>query len=199
MNNIKFKFTEKQYIYVVPESIDKDDCEVCIQCKVIYIDENLGIAILFGYTEAETFHGVFGFKGFNELLQNKLFFDNNKRMDPGFEYNQYCQGLIEDSDVIDKYFFESNSHQDIQPFYTSWFYNDKDGNIIFEISPFYPWFNIDNPENKGGFITYEMFMKNYKVVVRKVISRETLMQWDNQAKLYNPVISDAEKESEIIH
>ena len=70
--------------------------------------------------------------------------------------------------------------------YTSWFYNDKNGNIVFEISPFYPWFNVENPQNNVGFVTYEAFMKNYKVVIHKMISKKIFLQWLQQAKLYNP-------------
>ena len=194
MNSIKFMIADKEYIHVTPEPIQKDYCEACAECTITYVNEKLGINIQFGYTEAETFHGLFGFKGYNDLLNNKLFFDNNKRIDPGFEYNQYCQDLIKNSDVVDKYFFESNSHKNIQPFYTSWFYNDKEGNIIFEISPLYPWINTENAESQSEFIAYDTFMKNYKVIVHKIIPKKKFIEWNNQAKSYNPVCHSSKTE-----
>jgi len=179
---MKFMLTDEQYIHVIPELIENGSCGACAYCVIDYVDEKLGISIRFGYTELETFHGLFGFRNFDELLNNQLFFDNDKRRDPGFEYNQYRQGIIEDSDVMQNYFFEGNSYNGILPYYTSWFYNDKSGNIIFEISPYYPWFNVDNAESQSGFMTYVEFMKNYKVTIHKIIPRETLIQWNEQAK-----------------
>lgn len=190
MNPIKFMITDKQYIHVMPETIKRGDCAMCAECDVVYVDEEKGLTIRFGSTEAETFNGAFGFEGFNDLLSNKLVFDNDKLRDPGFEYNQYCQDLIKNTDVIDKYFFESNSNKNKQPFYASWFYNDKSGNIIFEISPLYPWFNVDDAARKPGFITYEDFMKNYKVTIHKIIPKETLMHWNKQAKSYDHTCDD---------
>lgn len=190
MNSIKFMITDRQYIHVIQEPIGKGYCGICAECNIDYVDEELGITIRFGYTEAETFNGSFGCKGFTALLNNKLFFDNKKRIDPGFEYNQYCKDLIKDSDVINKYFFESNSHTNSQEIYTSWFYNDVDGNIIFEISPLYKWFNIENAESYPEFITYEDFMKNYKVKVHKIIAKEIFIQWNNQAKTYDQLCND---------
>ncbi len=186
MKTIKFMLADKQYIYILPKDMEKDYCAVCIECDIFYVDENEGLKIKFGNTEVDSFYGIFGFKGSEELLKNKLFFDVNVRKDPGFEYNQYCQDIIKKSDVVDKYFFCSNSHKDDDLLYTSWFYNDKNGNIIFEISPFYPWFNVENPQNNVGFVTYEAFMKNYKVVIHKMISKKIFLQWLQQAKLYNP-------------
>ena len=187
IKNIKFMITDKQYIQVMPESVENSSCGICAECNISFIDENTGLKIKFGQTELETFHGIFGFREFDNLIKNRLFFDNKERIDPGFEYNQYCQDFIENSDVIDKYFFESNSHTDTPPYYTSWFYNDKDGNIIFEISPYYHWSKIEDAENQPGYVTYEDFIKNYKVVIRKTIPRETLIQWNEQAKSYHPV------------
>ena len=189
-NEIKFRLSDKQYIQVIVEPIEKSSCGVCAECNLDYVDEENGLIIRFGYTEAETFNGVFGYRRINELLNNELFFDNKTRRDPGFEYNQYCQDLIKDTDVVDKYFFESNSHTDMSSYYTSWFYNDKDGNIIFEISPYYRWFNVEDAEIQPGFVTYKDFMKDYQIIVRKVIPKETLIGWNNQAKAYKHVCYD---------
>ncbi|MBP9764815.1 hypothetical protein KBD08_00580 [Candidatus Babeliales bacterium] len=181
---IKFNITEKQYIQVIPEPFQEGDCEVCAMCDVYYIDEDIKLNIRFGYTEIETFNGVVGIKNFDDLLDNKLFFDVQQRIDPGFEYNQYCQELIARSDVMNKYFFESNSHKAILPYYMSWFYNDKDGNIVFEITPFYPW-HYATKKKCSDKIPYKEWIKNYQVTIRKIIPKETLIAWDNQAKLYN--------------
>ena len=182
---MKFKITSKQYIKITPEPVPEGYCEVCAQCDIDYVDEDLGLNIRFGRTEADSFYGSFGCKNLDDLLNNKLFFDTEKRRDPGFEYNQWGQDIIHSTDVIKKYYFVSNTHAGILPYYMSWFYNDKDGNIVFEISPFYPWLEVDDAENQPGFIPYKEWIKNYQVTIRKIIPKETLIVWDNQARLYN--------------
>jgi len=192
VNEIKFMLTGKQYIHLVPDPICEGCCEVCSRSNVYYIDEELGLNILFGYTESDSFHGSFPCKSIESLLNNKLFFDNSRRRDPGFESCQYFEGLIEDSDVIEKYHFIDNNPAGISPKYSSWFYNDKDGNIIFEISPTYEFYKMENliimaDENAQGFIPYEVFIQNYKVVVHKIIPKKILVQWNEQTKNYRHV------------
>ena len=140
MNTLKFMITDKQYISLIPEHITQNDCDVCSHCSLYYVDKELGLNILFGYTESDNFHGSFGWKPIQPLLNNERFFDTEKRQDPGFELNQYYAGLLKNSDVVEKYHFVDNNPVGISPQYSSWFYNDKDGNIVFEIQlkPNYP-------------------------------------------------------------
>jgi hypothetical protein len=183
--------SEKRYIQVIPELVGKDDCEVCAQCDVDYVDEEKGLILRFGYTEARRFYGGFGNLNFIEdLIDNKKKLDKSVTSDPGFEWNQFYEGLIKDTDVLEKYHFVGNSHKQIRPYYNSWFYNDEDGNIIFEITPFYS-FHYETKKSHPDFITYKKFMKDYKVTVRIVIPKERLIQWNNQAKSYNPVCYDS--------
>ena len=184
--------TDARYIHLISESISNNDCEACSHCKLYYIDEKFGLNILFGYTESDNFKGSFGWKPIEPLLNNERFFDTDKKKDPGFELNQYQQGLIKHSDVITNYHFVDNNPLEISPQYSSWMYNDKNGNIIFEISPIYDFFGIKNKKNLN-FISYQNFIKTYKVIVHEIISREKLIEWNNQAKDYNPVCTDTKK------
>ena len=136
---MKFMLSDNEYILVVPDPIG-ECCDTCFaQSTVYFINEELRIKILFGYTESNDFYGGFGFTNIKLLLNNELFFDVESRQNPGFECCQYSEDIIKDSDVITKHYFISNTHIETPPYYSSWFYNDKDGNIIFEISPSYPW------------------------------------------------------------
>lgn len=189
INTLKFMITDNEYILVAPDQIGECCDEFSAQSKVYFINEDLNIKMLFGYTESTTFYGGFGFKNIELLLNNKLFFDNDKRKDPGFESCQFWEDIIKESNVIDKYYFVSNNTLGIIPRYNSWFYNDKDGNIIFEISPAYPWENKNDIQRMAdpSFIPYAKWIKGYSVVVRKVISRKTLIQWNEQTKDYTHV------------
>ena len=182
MHSIKFMITDTKYIEVIPESIEKSICGGCSYSNIYYINQDLNLNVLFGYTEADCFYGSFGFKGYNAVLNNKLFFDTKLRKDPGFEYNQYCKEFIKNSDVIDKYFFVDNNPLGVYPQYNSWFYNDEDGNIVFEITPFYP-FHYETKKSHPDFITYKQFMKNYKPIVKMIIPKERFIEWNEQAKL----------------
>lgn len=191
MKSLNFMISDTQYLQVTPESVNTGDCEVCAQCDVDYVDTEKGLTIRFGYTEFKRFCGGFGnLKFIENLVDNKKFLDKNITPDLGFEWNQFFQGIVKDTDIFKKYHFVSNSHKKIRPYYNSWFYNDEYGNIIFEITPFYP-FHYETKKSHPDFITYKKFMKDYKVTVRTVIPKNRLIQWDNQAKLYNPVCYDS--------
>ncbi|MBP9765436.1 hypothetical protein KBD08_03815 [Candidatus Babeliales bacterium] len=182
---MKFVITEKQYIKVIFESFQDGDCMSCVECDVDYIDEDLGLIIRFGRTEANMFYGGFGTMNFVEdLIDNKKYLDQNVIPDLGFEWNQFFQGLIKKTDIIKKYYFVGNDHTEKRPYFNSWFYNDKEGNIIFEITPFYPWHYATKKECPDK-IPYKEWIKNYQVTVRKVIPKETLIAWDKQAKAYD--------------
>jgi hypothetical protein len=182
--------SDNQYIHLVPNPIEKDECEVCSHCSIYYVDEKLGLNILFGYTETNNFDGSFGWKSIQPLLNNERFFNTDTRRDPGFELNQYFQGLLKYSDVVSKYHFVDNNPLGVRPTYSSWFYNDKTGNIVFEISPTYPFWGIKKKDRTLDFITYKDFMKDYKVVIHQIIPKETLIHWDNQTKSYSHVSHD---------
>jgi len=181
--------TTKEYLLVVPDPIGQCCDECSARSKIYFVSEELHIKMLFGYTESTTFYGGFKFKNMKLLLNNELFFDTDKQQDPGFECCQYSEDIIKDSDVITKHYFISNTHIETPPYYSSWFYNDKDGNIIFEISPSYPWEQTRDEERAAdsNFIPYAQWIKDYKVVVHRIIPKETLIQWNEQAKNYTHV------------
>ena len=60
-------------------------------------------------------------------------------------------------------------------------YNDKDGKVIFEITPFYYWDTVKNRDKKD-FIPYKKFVENYKPVLKIVIPKYRLKKWIPQAK-----------------
>ncbi len=99
---------------------------------------------------------------------------------PGLEYNMiegrpYWVGL--------SHSLLSSSENDPQLTHT-WLYLDWNDNIIFEVTPSYPWTFGRKPKTKkekAEYITYEEFVKSYKPLVKIELSKEIAQQWLKQA------------------
>jgi hypothetical protein len=64
----------------------------------------------------------------------------------------------------------------------TWLY-EKEGKFILEITPVYRWhFKDPTPKEKGEYITYKQFIKNYKPYVVTEISADTIREWLEQTK-----------------
>jgi hypothetical protein len=188
MNLTRFMISDTQYLTINPEDIDKDACEVCAKIDIDYIDEEKNLCIKFENEALSDFCYKITKSGhIQKLIHGKMPIDSSIAGDLGFEWNQYFEGIIKDTEVI-KYHFSSNCHKQIRPYYNSWLYNDKDGNVIFEITPFYPWHR--KKKSHPDFITYKQFMKDYKPILKTLIPKENLKQWFTQAreleKIYFP-------------
>lgn len=61
-----------------------------------------------------------------------------------------------------------------------WIYNDQRGAIILEFTPWYKGNNFDF-EGETDFTQYEQFLKDYKPLFIRTISRDIAQQWLNQA------------------
>ncbi|HSW76594.1 MAG TPA: hypothetical protein VLG50_06090 [Candidatus Saccharimonadales bacterium] len=184
----KFIISDTEYLKVMPEPIGKDDCEICAKCDIDYVNEEKNIIIRFGYDHTSSFCYTIAESGFiQKIIEGKNTLNPNIG-DLGFEWNQYFQGIIKDTDV-DKYLFCTNSHKQIRPYFSSWIYNDKDGNIIFEITPFYPW-HAETKKSHADFITYKQFMKNYKPTLKTIIQKKYITKWIDQAKELKKTLID---------
>jgi hypothetical protein len=76
----------------------------------------------------------------------------------------------------------------------TWIYNDKQGNIIFEITPRYPGlFAEDKSVIK---ISFEEWMKTYKPFIVRIISPEVAHQWIEQADKVTTYIEEKWTKSE---
>jgi hypothetical protein len=75
---------------------------------------------------------------------------------------------------------------------TSWIYNEPDGSIVFEITPFYPYMYCE-PEEKPDYIPYEKWIKTYKPYFITTLSKETALQWLEQAEHIIKIVEDNQK------
>ena len=65
--------------------------------------------------------------------------------------------------------------------YITWLYNDSCGNIIFEITPFYPYMYCE-PEEEPNYIPYHEWIKTYKPYLTTILPIEIAQQWLDQAQ-----------------
>ena len=83
---------------------------------------------------------------------------------------------------------------DINNRVTTWLYNDRDGNIIFEVTKTYSWFYIqDGDIERSDFVYYEDFIKDYKSLMHYVIPRDVAILWLEQAKKWLQIFYENEK------
>lgn len=141
MNITKYKISDTQYLQINPdECIHEDDCQFCAQIDMNYVDKKNKVNIKFGYEGARSFYYYIVESGiFQKLIEGKHTLDVSITDDVGLEWNEYFANKKK-STKASEYHWSSNSHKGIRPYYSSWLYNDEKGNIIFEITPFYPWF-----------------------------------------------------------
>lgn len=171
----KFKISDHEYFLVHFEAIPVSDHYCCGNHKdlhIDYIDDKNNITVPSGekffphfFEMIEEDNGTI-----NKLLRNDLVYEG---LDLGYCSNQYWQD-IPGFDYDGCYYFCSGEK------HNTWMYNDKDGNMIIEISPTY-YFNEED-KDKPDYLTYEKFIKDYKVTVRTKIDRDCIMQWKGQSK-----------------
>ena len=132
-------------------------------------------AIRFGWDSSHQFcYGLLC--DIDKILQGKLVVRETKE-----DLGTWANKFFYDIPVVDgwaKYYLFGNSHQGVWPCYSSWLYNDSDGNVIFEITQDYKWNDEDEEDrNNPDFIEYVEFMKNYKPTVVRVVDKKYLQAW----------------------
>ncbi len=164
---------------------------------ICYSEEDL--KIIDGYSQAQVFfcddnnqsYQIDGESTVNiflltlqKLLKKSLFgnlvLDDSVHNNIGYVWNQW----INDSTVIlpdytdnnnDTYWvglrYELSSYDAV-----AWVYNDKDYNIIFEVTPAYPLGCIDQ-DNKSEVEKYQAWMKSYKSIYKTIIPVELVQTW----------------------
>lgn len=169
-NSYKFIISDKEYIKVVVDEIKDEDCEVCSECEIFYVNENINTYIFMTKTALSDFCYFLGQSELiPRLIDNKKFLDRTIFGDPGIECNKMFNRKKNNYDPFPYHLFGRNET-------SSWLYNDKDGNIVLSINPFYPY-----THEKNKLVSYNDFMKTYKVLVETIIEKENIEKWINQA------------------
>lgn len=196
MDITKFIISDSEYIKFHFEQLEQLNHSVCVLCYKIdvdYVDEKQNVCIKFGYTEvAHVCYLLTKSSIVPELIDNKMQLSKHL-ISLGLEVNNYFEGISESDDCF-KYLFLSNSHKQVRPYYNSWLYNNESGDIIFEITPFYPWHD-PTEANNPDFVSYETWIKDYKPKVRTTVSSKNIYQWIQQGKKWCKFLEDNDQKS----
>jgi hypothetical protein len=153
----------------------------CERITVTYIDDQTNTRISFHQQDIRVFCDFFTTSNNSEkLLNSTMKIHDIIKNDLGYECNEHFKGNTISYDIFD-YHWMSNDHGQIRPYYNSWLYNDKDGNILLEITPFYPWHNV-NKRTQPERIPYKEWIKSYKPIVKTIIPKENFKQWIAQVE-----------------
>ncbi|OGB86129.1 hypothetical protein A3J41_00475 [candidate division TM6 bacterium RIFCSPHIGHO2_12_FULL_38_8] len=186
----KFLISDKKYLKISSDKLpieklrECEDCLVCTNINVTYVDDENNINIPFGVYATGSFMSKMALSDFlQKRLEGKAIYDKNISGDLGFLSNQSSEGLLGSFPEFEHYFMD-NAYAQTGTVFQSWLYNDTYGNIIFEITPFYPW-NDPALRKDPRRITYKKFMKNYKPILQTIIPKKNIRQWIKQGKELN--------------
>lgn len=149
----------------------------------------------------------------SDAIDNKLFFDEQAYIDIGLIWDkfnnpneskpillQYAaqQGLM--CELLDQEYILNllfSSHVGTKKHKKTFIYNNKFGEIVLLVSPQFYWKedlfdsnHFDTFESVG--IEYLHFLKNYKPIFKRIVSREIAKQWILQAKFLEQLFRENE-------
>jgi len=136
-------------------------------------------------------------KSLKKALNQELILHSSIIKDIGYLYNEYhyddanftkhtfSNGFIGWVGCLN-HLWESLSH------FNSLIYNAPDGSIIFEVTLLYPYMYCE-PEEEPDYISYEEWIKTYKPYFITTISKETALQWLEQAERIIKIVEDNQK------
>jgi len=191
MNELLCKLSEFEFIKIITkDSINFDEVDFCCSTFQAFFLDNKQQSLCIG----QQFAGMF----FEEFIQRlKKVVDGKLPLHESITQNL---GIMENKLRIDfprknKKFIMVSSHSgesmywvgvnyevwttfdDINPHVATWLYNDKEGNIILEVSKLYKWAFIRKNRKDPEYETYDEFMKDYKSLIHRVIPRDVAIQW----------------------
>jgi hypothetical protein len=137
----------------------------------------------------------------DQSLRNALLLDDSILNDIGYVWNKELRGddglRYEKMEGRDYWVGLRNAlwstPGDVEPNLTTWLYNDKNGAIVLEITPNYPWHFRDSEPNEK-FISYQEFMRGYKPYLKKNIAKDVAEKWLEQAKQILMIIKSNEQD-----
>lgn len=184
-------------------SLNEIDC--CYEDSIIFKHNNSEIILVHDFL----YHNLHGLSiMLKSALDKKLRLDKTITQDLGFLFNQYsayiCGEKFEESGCCDLVCAHNVSHWSGDKYniwskggWSTWIYNNPDGSIIFEVTPFYPFMYCD-PEDEPNYIPYCDWIKTYKPYFIQEISTVMALAWCKQLDNLLNQIKNNTKKSETI-
>lgn len=189
MKQYKITFTlnpAEKIIMISQDPFEKLRC--CYDILILYVQNNQQKFELYN---DDILNGMRILKNLlQEALNRILQLHVSINLDIGFLYNEYCDYIWnKDLKRNNKFAYVKVENQEQwvgmryhlwEKDYISWIYNDKDGSIIFEATPLYPYFSCE-PEDGQNYIPYDQWIQNYKPYLTRKIPKKVAQQWYKQA------------------
>lgn len=183
---IELRFNKTEYLSI-ESGMPFQEMAACCDFIQIYYRNNEKYLV-----NNDTFHySIAGLiDSMTDALNGKLQLPASISKDLGYLWNEYCNGfsseIFEFRQIetyqrwvgIDYILWETPGSS--RPVLATWLYNNKNSEIILEITPDYPWHNID-PEPSEKYYTYEEFKSAYKPILIRTIPIEVAQRWVAQA------------------
>lgn len=188
--NFENTINEKLVLYTTTESLEATG----LLTKVKFFYECMGTSYLLYY---DFFDDLNSFKQhLQNCLEDKIVKDDSIKKNIGYYYNQYEQK----NNRKNLAYKINNGHKfwvglDALLFYSSmqfepvtWLYSDRIvDDIIFELTPLYPWFYVDH-QNTDHFEKYSDWMKTYQPILRSKINKNIIKKWIKQFENFYELI-----------
>lgn len=180
-----FHFSDHEYIQIKMHSI-AESLHCCTQIPMIYSAKSQDILLSIGSVKTNMY--IFA-KLLRKALSGTLQLDASIQKNIGYLYNQDLheeRGDLKYEDFGALAFWVGQSYQLWAYQSASWLYNDKNGDIVFEITPLY----IPKKQN-FDVQEYQDFLKNYAPILIKIISKATAQELLHKAELILHKIEDS--------
>ncbi len=186
MNNFEFKFpfSEQECIEIKMHSIE-EALHCCTQIPMIYTMPSQEILLSVGSVKNNMY--LFA-KLLRKALANNLKLDSSIDKNIGYFFNQDLhegRGNLKYEKFGEIEFWVGQSYQLWAYRSASWLYNNKHGDIVFEITPLYLPENQNFDQQK-----YQEFMKNYAPICTKIIPQSIVESWLQKAECILHEIED---------
>jgi hypothetical protein len=186
MNNYEIKFVlndNEKIVINLEEPFEVVHC--CYQAPITFFFENQ--IYLLGDEVINYRIGIFSVL-LERAIEGKLKLHKSITEDIGFLFNEYLyclynEKLKDQTKFVYKKSKEGRSYwigDSYNLWSSEWIYNNKDGAIIFEVTPVYPYHFVD-PTEEPNFVPYAEWIKDYKPFFIKKIPLEIAKKWLKQA------------------
>ncbi len=202
-NTLLFTLDEKRSLLFVSKDMPMEQVHSCYEIEMYWLDDKQ--KILIGINASGSLAYRFNYMlplAIKQKLQldgsikkslgyywNEIFADRSSCVD--LRYELHSQGSYS-SWVGTDYFVSGTHYLAPKPHLSTWLYNDKNGDIILEVTPMFDWSGHEVPEQEE-MDRYFAFLKNYEPVLRQVIPREVAQQWLEQTKKWYKIFYDNEQ------
>ncbi|MBI2352806.1 hypothetical protein HYV11_01010 [Candidatus Dependentiae bacterium] len=203
MNNaLVFKLNNQKSLCLISDGLSMKEVYTCYHLEMYWcVDEK---KLLIGQDSSGDIAHQFE-RLLPLALEQKLMLDSSIQKNLGFYLNEIFADRKSFLNLVYKYASEGKYTYWIgmnylmastcaphNPVVVTWMYNDANGDIILEVTEMFSWSEqeIASPEEMDRYFA---FLKNYKPILKQVISQKVAEQWLRKAKKWYKIFYDNEQ------